>query len=83
MQAKLSRWGNSLAVRIPTALARSLNLAEDDRLRLEVEDGALIVRPEPALPSRRPTLTELLANMTAENLPDEVEWGPPVGREIW
>jgi antitoxin MazE len=30
-----------------------------------------------------PTLEELLAKVTPENIHPEMDWGPPVGREFW
>jgi antitoxin component of MazEF toxin-antitoxin module len=29
------------------------------------------------------TLEELVAGITEENRHDEVDWGPPVGNEVW
>lgn len=29
------------------------------------------------------TLEELCANITPENIQREIDWGPPVGKEIW
>jgi antitoxin MazE len=29
------------------------------------------------------TLEELVAGITDENRHDEVDWGPPVGNEVW
>jgi hypothetical protein len=37
-------------------------------------------RPQP--PMHRYTLDELLAQITEENRHEEVDWGPPVGREF-
>ena len=32
---------------------------------------------------RKLTLEELVAGITDENRHDEVDWGPPVGNEVW
>ena len=32
---------------------------------------------------RESTLDELIAGITPENRHDEIDWGPPVGKEIW
>lgn len=43
----VSRWGNSLAVRLPAGSARSIGVAEGDRLIAEISaDGRLILAPE-------------------------------------
>jgi antitoxin MazE len=76
---RVTRWGNSLAVRIPKHLAERTNIAEGSEVELGVVDGALIVR----LTSRSYTLEELLEQVTTENRRDEIDWGEPQGKETW
>ncbi|MEW6282962.1 MAG: AbrB/MazE/SpoVT family DNA-binding domain-containing protein [Candidatus Eremiobacterota bacterium] len=78
MRAKVSRWGNSLAVRLPKTLAQELGLAEDDGLELEICDGNLILRPT----RRASRLEELVARITDQNRHQEIDWGPAVGAEF-
>ncbi len=79
MDTQINRWGNSLAVRIPRAYARKTGLDVGTPIVLSVQGGRLIITP------RTPhyELQELLDGVDEENLPVEVDWGPPVGREIW
>lgn len=53
---KVVRWGNSLAVRLPTKLVRELGLAEGDRIDLIRDNDALRVR-------RLPRIREVLDNL--------------------
>ena len=80
MKARVQRWGNSLAIRIPQAFARETNIERDTEVELTVADGDLIVRPV-----RRsvPRLEELLARVSSENLHAETDMGDPVGQEAW
>ncbi|WP_420645648.1 AbrB/MazE/SpoVT family DNA-binding domain-containing protein [Candidatus Leptofilum sp.] len=80
MQTQVKKWGNSLALRIPKPLAEQLAIKTDTEVEIVVEDGQLLIRPlpEPAL-----TLEELLAQITDENLHNEVETGTAVGSEVW
>lgn len=79
MQTQVARWGNSLAVRIPQPLARDLGLAVGSPLEVAVEDGRLVLVPRPAAP---PTLGDLLAGITPDNLPDETFDDTPIGKEL-
>lgn len=81
MRAKIQKWGNSLAVRIPKALAELLELADGREVELSVEEGKMIVRLP--TPTRRYTLEELVGGITAENRHDEIGTGPSVGNEAW
>ena len=77
-KAQLAKWGNSLAVRIPKAVAEQVRLQEGDGILIEVSEGQIRLCPA----ERIPTLAELVAQITPENRPNETDWGPEVGKEI-
>ena len=78
MLTKILKWGNSLGLRIPKSFAKELDIEPNSEVDITVKDGRLIIRPVP-----RPAydLVELLADVTQDNLHDEVEFGEPTGRE--
>jgi antitoxin MazE len=76
---RVTRWGNSLAVRIPKALAEQTRIEDGSEVELSVADGALTIRPK----ARSYSLEELLAQVTPENRHDEIDWGEPQGKEVW
>jgi antitoxin MazE len=41
----IKHWGNSLGVRIPAAVARAAHLRADQRVRLAVEAGRVVITP--------------------------------------
>jgi antitoxin MazE len=84
MIVEFCKWGNSLAVRIPKALADSLKVSDGKRAEIKVENGALVLRPI-VKPARKPsyTLDVLLSGMTRDNVPQEVDWGLTRGNESW
>lgn len=80
MQTKVQKWGNSLAVRIPKSFVLEVGLADDMPVDLSLVDGKLVVTP---LVRPEFTLDELLAQVTDENLHQEIDTGEPVGAEAW
>ncbi len=77
---QLAKWGNSLALRIPKAIADSAGLRKGDPVSLRVsEEGGIVVSPG----RRRYRLAALVSRITAKNRPEETDWGKPVGREMW
>ena len=84
MIVEFRMWGNSLAVRIPKTLAKAIKAGDGKRVEIKVENGVLVLRPL-VKPPRKPryTLDELLAGMTRENVPQDVDWSPPRGNEVW
>ena len=80
MKVQVKKWGNSASVRIPAAVMAAAALDIDQTVDVRAENGRVVI--EPIRPPKY-TLDELLAEMTPDNFPDLVDFGPPVGREIW
>jgi len=78
MQVKISRWGESLGVRIPKDLAAQVGVASGSSLEATVEEGRIVLTP--SVPRYR--LAELLKDTTPEALRESFEWDEPRGREI-
>ena len=80
MQARVQKWGNSLALRIPKSFASQSHLKQNVLVEMSVEDGKIILSP---VPEPELTLAQLLESISTENLHGEMETGNPVGRETW
>jgi len=80
MKSQIGQWGNSLAVRIPKYVVEALDLKANDALECRVEDGRFILEPIPALSDL--SLEELLAGIV-EPPESEIDWGQPMGNEVW
>ena len=78
MTVRVQKWGNSLGVRIPKAVAQQSAIREGAELEVECDDGRVILRP-----IKIPSLKQLLATAKPHNRPDLADWGKPVGREAW
>ncbi|MGK7895497.1 MAG: AbrB/MazE/SpoVT family DNA-binding domain-containing protein [Xenococcus sp. (in: cyanobacteria)] len=75
----VSKWGNSLAIRIPKNIADKINLKEGTAISIDVSDNHIVITPK----TTRYTLEELLAGASSEDFDGEYDWGEPVGEEIW
>lgn len=80
MKARVLKWGDDIALRIPRPLAAEANLNQGTLIEMAVIDGKLVIAPtlEPEL-----TLDAVLAKITTGNLHAEVRSGPAVGNETW
>jgi antitoxin component of MazEF toxin-antitoxin module len=76
MRARVSKWGNSLAIRLPQAAAKSLHVHEGEQVELSIKDDRLEIRA--ARPRYR--LADLLDEITPDNQPEVLDF-PPVGAE--
>jgi len=78
MRATISKWGNSLGLRIPRGLAEDAGLAEGSVVELRLEDGRIVAEPVMA-----EKLGALLAKVTPKNCHRELFVDTPRGRETW
>jgi antitoxin MazE len=79
MNTQFAKWGNSLAVRIPKAMAETIAAADGSPAVITVENGALVVRTARVRSYR---IDDLVKGITRKNRHPEIATGAPVGREI-
>jgi len=79
MRIRISKWGNSLAIRIPKAFLAEAALADGDEVEMTMQDGKIIIAPV----SNNYALEDLVRGITAENRHTETDWGMPSGSEVW
>ena len=80
MNATVQKWGNSLALRIPSVVAKDIQLRQGSAVEVVVEGGRMIVKPAK---KRKASLAQLLKGVTKDNRHAEQDWGAPAGREAW
>ena len=80
MKSVVKKWGNSAAVRIPTAIMQATHLGLDDAVDVREEGGRIIIEP---VQERSYELKTLLEGITAKNLHTAVDFGAPMGKEVW
>ena len=78
MQVLVSKWGNSLGLRLPKALTAEIGVREGQRVEVRAEGGRIVVEPL----REKFTLAQLMENTTPEAMREAWDWGPDVGREI-
>ncbi len=80
VKVQVKKWGNSASVRIPASVMAAASLSLDQAVDVREEGGRIIIEPISA-PSY--DLDQMLEIMTPESFPEDVDFGPPVGREAW
>ena len=80
MITRIQKWGNSLGLRIPRALAEDADVGEGSPVDISLRRGSLVIRPVKRQEYR---LEELLDEVKPSNLHEEIEVSGPVGGEAW
>ena len=78
MEAVIRKWGNSPALRLPSAVMKSAALELEQQVTITATKGRIVIEP-----AKKPDykLEDLLAGITDDNAHDEVDFGRPVGQE--
>jgi antitoxin MazE len=74
MTATIQKWGNSLALRIPLAVAKQIQVKQGDLVTLKVSASGLTVKAAP----KKISLDDLLSQAAPENLHPATDWGANV-----
>lgn len=79
MLSAVRKWGNSAAVRIPAAVLASAKLGMDDKVEVRAVDGTVVIAPARC----GFDIDDMIDAITPDNRHEAVDWGPPVGKEVW
>ncbi len=78
MRVNVKKWGNSTAVRIPSAVMDAVDFRIDDTVDVRAEGGKIVIE---LVRETDYDLDQLLDRITPENLHGSIDFGGPVGKE--
>jgi antitoxin MazE len=82
MNTTIKKWGNSLALRIPKSYAKEIELEEGAGVNMKIEENKIIISAKRK--RKKPySLAKLLSKVTPENLHEKIDFGSPVGKEVF
>lgn len=73
----VSKWGSSLAVRIPKVVAEQCGIIEGESVQLVTYRDGILIRKHTY------DLTTMVNQITSGNIHDEQDFGAPLGKELW
>ncbi len=77
LKTRVSKWGSSLAVRIPKAIAEEWGVKEGTQIELTRDGNGVNLR------KRKYDLDEMIASIDPDNLPPYLWDDEPRGKEVW
>ena len=88
MYATIQKWGNSQGIRLPNILLKSLDIKENDRLEIvQIKDGIQLRKTPKQHRSFEERFFEQFGVSAEESTihfdNGKVDWGTPMGAEIW
>ena len=73
----VSKWGSSLAVRIPKGIAEQRKIVEGSSVQLDAYSDRIVIR------KRTYDFSALVDQITSDNIHHEQDFGAPLGKESW
>ena len=82
MTTRVQKWGNSQGVRLSKRMLEGAEIEVGDEVQVSVNDGSIVIRPIHRVRGKY-SLRELVARIPKGYRAAEVDWGGPVGEEVW
>lgn len=82
MVTKVQKWGNSQGLRVTKSVLEEARIDVGDEVKVSARKGRIVIEPARAVRGRY-TLKSLVAKMPKGRRLREVDWGQPVGKEVW
>jgi len=79
MTTSIQKWGNSQGIRIPKSILDELKWKENEDVMIMVQDNKLIIEKT----EKRKNIKDLFKEYDEKYEPIEIDWGEPMGDEIW
>jgi antitoxin MazE len=82
MVTKIQKWGNSQGLRLPKQVLEDARIAVGDDVDVTERDGIIVIAPVRRVRGKQ-SLKELVSRIPENHEPEEMNWGEPVGKEVW
>jgi len=82
MITRVQKWGNSQGVRLSKELLSDVEIRLGESVDIAVREGSLVVTPLRRVRGGR-DLRELVSRIPKGYQTEELDWGLPVGKEVW
>ena len=82
MITKVQKWGTSQGLRLSKELLSNVDIDVGDSVEVAVHNGVIIITPARIVRGGY-DLEQLVKRIRKSYQPEELDWGPPVGREVW
>ena len=76
----VNNWGASLGIRLPADFAKAIQLKPNSPINISLENERIIITKV----KKRRTISEIFEDNPCSFIKDqEIDWGEPVGDEVW
>lgn len=81
LTTSISKWGNGQGIRIPKNVLDFLNWNDSEKVEIIVEDNSIKIKKLSV--KERKNIKELFKDYNSVYKKETIDWGEPVGKEVW
>ena len=82
MVTKVQKWGNSQGLRLAKQVREEARISVGDDVDVTARDGVIVIAPVRRVRGKQ-SLQELVSRIPKRYKTREIDWGKPVGKEVW
>ena len=82
MVTRIQKWGNSQGLRLARQVLEDVHISVGDEVDVTTRDGMIVIAPARRIRGKQ-SLQALVSRMPKTYKTREIDWGEPVGREVW
>ena len=82
MITRVQKWGNSQGLRLSKQMLDEAEISIGDQVDVALRDGLISIAPVKRLRGKY-KLGDLVTRIPADYDTQEMQWGEPVGNEVW
>ena len=82
MLTTIKKWGNSQGIRLPLDILREAKIDKESAVNISAQGNCIVItKADPQ--KKRQNIMELFEGYKGEYEPNGIDWGEPVGKEVW
>jgi antitoxin MazE len=82
MVTKIKKWGNSQGLRLAKQVLEDVGISVGDDVDVTSREGMIVIAPVRRVRGKQ-SLQELVSRIPKRYKTREIDWGKPVGKEVW
>jgi antitoxin MazE len=82
MITRIQKWGNSQGLRVARQVLEDACIAVGDDVDVVARDGMIVISPARRIRGKV-SLQELVSRIPKNYRSEEMDWGKPLGKEVW
>ena len=82
MLTTIKKWGNSQGIRLPLDILREAEIDKEGAVNISAQGNCIVItKAEPQ--KKHQNIMDLFEGYKGECEPTGIDWGEPVGKEVW